>query len=72
MKLGQARSSEWSDAVCAIMWGGAEDTPRLLRYLPAYMFVKSNRICDKVRNIEHVLGAGCVVVIKKNGSVEVV
>lgn len=72
MKLGQVRSGEWSDAACAIMWTGAEDTVRLLRYLPAYMFVKSNRIRDRVRNVEHVLVAGCVVVIKKNGSLEVV
>ncbi len=54
------------------MWDGTEDTIRLLRHLPAYMFVKSNRIRDRVRNVEHVLVAGCVVVIKKNGSVEVV
>jgi hypothetical protein len=54
------------------MWCGAEDTMRLLRYLPAYMFVKSNRIRDRVRNVEHVLVAGCVVVIKKNGSVEII
>ena len=72
MKLGQVRSGEWSDAACAIMWKGAEDTARLLRYLPAYMFVKKNRIRDRVRGIEHVLVAGCVVVLKKNGSVEVV
>ena len=72
MRRDQARSGEWSDAVCAIMWGGAEDTARLLRYLPAYMFVKNNRIRDRVRNIEHVLVAGCIVVIKKNGSVEIV
>lgn len=72
MKLGQVRSDEWSDAACAIMWDGTEDTIRLLRYLPAYMFVKSNRIRDRVRGVEHVLAAGCVVVVKKNGSVEVV
>lgn len=72
MRLGTVKSGEWSDAVCAIMWGGAEDTMRLLRFLPAYMFVKNNRIRDRVRNIEHVLVAGCVVVVKKNGSVEVV
>lgn len=45
---------------------------RLLRYLPAYMFVKNNRIRDRVRNVEHVLVARCIVIIKKNGSVEIV
>lgn len=72
MRLGQVRSGEWSDASCAIMWNGAEDTPRILRVIPLYMFVKNNRICDKVRNIEHVLVAGCIVVVFKNGKVEVV
>ena len=72
MRRDQARSGEWSDAVCAIMWVDGRDGARLLRWLPAYMTIKGNRIRDRVRNVEHVLVAGCVVVIKKNGSVEII
>ena len=71
MRRDQAKSGGWSDAACAIMWGGPEDTMRLLRFLPAYMFVQENRIRDRVRNVEHVLVAGCVVIVKKNGSIEI-
>ena len=72
MKLGTVRSDEWSDAACAIMWVDGRDNWRLVRWLPAYMAVKGNAIWDKVRNIDHRLYSGCVVVVKKNGSVEVV
>ena len=72
MKLGQVRSGEWSDATCAIMWVDGWDGARLLRWLPAYMAVKDDRIVDTVRNIEHRLTPGCVVIVKKNGGVEVV
>ena len=72
MKLGTVKSAEWCDAVCALMWVDGRDSGRLRRWLPAYMTVKGSRIRDRVRNVEHVLVAGCVVVIKKNGSVEVV
>ena len=72
MKLGTVKSAEWSDAVCAIMWVDGRDGARLLRWLPAYMVIKGDRIVDTVRNIAHKLYSGCVVVVKKNGSVEVV
>ena len=65
------KSVEWSDAVCAVMWVDGRDSWRLVRWLPAYMSVKGNRIVDTVRNIEHKLYSGCVVVVMKNGSVEV-
>ena len=71
MRLGTVKSAEWSDAVCAVMWVDGRDSERLLRWLPAYMLVKGNRIVDTVRNIEHKLYSGCVVVVMKNGSVEV-
>jgi hypothetical protein len=36
------------------------------------MYIKGNAIVDTVRNIEHRLTPGCVVIVKKNGGVEVV
>lgn len=72
MKLGTVKSAEWSDAVCALMWVDGRDSERLLRWLPRYMAVKGDRIVDTVRHVEHVLTPGCVVIVKKNGSVEVV
>jgi hypothetical protein len=36
------------------------------------MVVEDSRIVDTVRRIEHVLTPGCIVILKKNGSVEVV
>ncbi len=72
MKLGTVKSAEWSDAVCAIMWVDGRDGARLLRWLPAYMVIKGDRIVDTVRYVEHRLTPRCVVVVKKNGSVEVV
>ena len=72
MRLGTQRSSEWSDAACAIMWVDGRDSERLRRWLPVYMCLKGNAIWDKVRNIDHRLYSGCVIVVKKNGSVEVV
>lgn len=72
MKLGTVKSAEWSDAACAIMWVDGRDSERLLRWLPVYMCLKDNAIWDKVRNIDHRLYSGCVIVIKKNGSVEIV
>ena len=75
MKLGQVRSDEWSDATCAIMWVDGWDSWRLRRWLPAYMKIKmtveGDRIVDRVRNMEHRLYSGCIVIVKKNGSVEV-
>lgn len=72
MKLGQVRSDEWSDAVCALTWVDGRDSERLLRWLPAYMVIKGDRIVDTVRNVEHKLHPGCVVIVKKNGGVEAV
>jgi len=72
LKLGTVKSAEWSDAVCAIMWVDGRDGARLLRWLPAYMAVKGDRIVDTVRHVEHRLTPRCVVVVKKHGSVEVV
>ena len=72
MRLGTQRSSEWSDAACAIMWVDGRDSERLRRWLPVYMCLKGNAIRDKVRNIDHRLYSGCVVVVKKSGSLEVV
>ena len=72
MKLGTVKSAEWSDAVCAIMWVDGRDGARLLRWLPAYMVIKGDCIVDTVRHVEHKLTPGCVVIVKKNGSVEVV
>ena len=72
MKLGTVRSDEWSDAACAIMWVDGRDNWRLVRWLPAYMVVKGDRIVDTVRNVEHKLHPGCVVIVKKNGGVEAV
>ena len=72
MKLGTVKSAEWSDAVCALMWVDGWDGARLVRWLPRHMVVEDSRIVDTVRRIEHVLTPGCVVVVKKNGSVEVV
>lgn len=72
MKLGQVRSDEWSDAVCALMWVDGRDSERLLRWLPRHMAVEDSHIVDMVRHIEHVLTPGCIVILKKNGSVEVV
>jgi len=72
LKLGTVRSDEWSDAACAIMWVDGRDSERLRRWLPVYMVVEDSRIVDTVRRIEHVLTPGCIVILKKNGSVEVV
>ena len=72
MRLGQVRSAEWSDAVCALMWVDGRDSWRLRRWLPPYMLVKGDAIWDNVRNMEHRLCSGCIVVVKKNGSIEVV
>lgn len=72
MKLGTVKSAEWSDAVCALMWVDGWDSWRLRRWLPAYMAVKGDRIVDTVRNVEHKLHPGCVVIVKKNGGVEAV
>ena len=72
MKLGTVRSDEWSNAACAIYWGDGRDNWRLVRWLPRHMAVKGDRIVDTVRHVEHVLTPGCVVIVKKNGSVEVV
>lgn len=72
MKLGTVKSAEWSDAVCALMWVDGRDDWRLVRWLPAYMAVRGDRIVDTVRHVEHVLTPGCIVILKKNGSVEVV
>lgn len=76
MKLGTVKSAEWSDAVCALMWVDGWDSWRLRRWLPAYMKVKmaveGDRIVDTVRHVEHKLTPGCVVVVKKNGSVEII
>jgi len=54
------------------MWVDGRDSERLLRWLPVYMYLKNNAIWDKVRNIDHRLYSGCVVVMKKNGSLEVI
>ena len=72
MKLGTVRSDEWSDAACAIMWVDGRDNWRLVRWLPAYMAVKGDRIVDTVRHVEHALTPGCIVILKKNGNLEVV
>jgi len=71
LKLGLVRSAEWSDAVCAVMWVDGRDSWRLVRWLPRHMSVKNNCIVDTVRNIDHRLYPGCVVVVRKNGTVEV-
>jgi hypothetical protein len=54
------------------MWVDGRDSWRLVRWLPRHMAVEDSRIVDTVRHIEHVLTPRCVVVVKKNGSVEVV
>ena len=58
------------------MWVDGWDSWRLRRWLPAYMTIKmtaeGDRIVDTVRHVEHKLTPGCVVIVKKNGSVEVV
>ncbi len=72
MKLGTVTSDAYADAACAIMWVDGRDGARLLRWLPAYMAVKDDRIVDTVRRVEHKLTPRCVVILKKNGSVEVV
>ena len=61
-----------SGEICAIMWVDGRDSWRLRRWLPLYMLIKDNVIWDKVRNIKHRLVPNCVVVVFKNGSVEVV
>ena len=71
MKLGTVTSSAYADALCAVMWVDGRDDWRLVRWLPAYVEVKNNAIRDKVRNIAHRLTPWCVVIVKKNGSVEV-
>ena len=71
MRLGAIRSLEFSDASCAVMWEDARDSPRLSRVLPRHMSVKGDLIKDTVRNIDHRLYPGCVVVVRKNGTVEV-
>jgi len=72
MRLGTVLSDVYADAACAIMWVDGRDGERLMRWLPAYIVVKGNRIVDTVRNIEHRLTPKCIVILKKNGSVEVV
>ena len=72
MRVGTVTSDAYADAVCAIMWGDGWDGARLIRWLPRHMAVKGDRIVDTVRHIEHVLTPGCIVILKKNGSVEVV
>ena len=54
------------------MWVDGRDSWRLRRWLPPYMLVKGDAIWDNVRNIRHGLVPNCVVVVFKNGSVEVV
>jgi len=36
------------------------------------MAVEGDRIVDTVRHVEHKLTPGCVVIVKKNGGVEVI
>lgn len=72
MKLGTVKSAEWCDAVCAIIWVDGRDNWRLVRWLPRHMAVKGSCVVDTVRHEKHALKPGCVVVVKKNGSVEVV
>lgn len=72
MKLGTVTSDAYADAACAIYWVDGRDNWRLVRWLPAYMAVKGDRIVDTVRNVEHKLHPGCVVIVKKNGGVEAV
>ena len=72
MRVGTVTSDAYADAVCAIYWGDGRDNWRLVRWLPAYMAVKGDRIVDTVRHVEHVLTSGCVVIVKKNGNLEVV
>lgn len=76
MKLGTVTSDAYADAVCAIYWVDGWDSWRLRRWLPAYMKIKmtveGDRIVDTVRHVEHRLTPRCVVILKKNGLVEVV
>ena len=72
MRVGTVTSDAYADAVCAIYWVDGRDNWRLVRWLPAYMVIKGDRIVDTVRHIEHVLTPGCVVIVKKNGNLEVV
>lgn len=72
MRVGTVTSDAYADAVCALTWVDGWDNWRLVRWLPRHMAVEDSRIVDTVRRIEHKLTPGCVVVVKKNGSVEVV
>ena len=72
MRVGTVTSDAYADAVCALTWVDGRDSERLLRWLPAYMVIKGDRIVDTVRHVEHVLTPGCIVILKKNGSVEAV
>ncbi len=72
MRVGTVTSDAYADAVCALTWVDGRDSERLLRWLPAYMVIKGDRIVDTVRRVEHKLTPGCIVILKKNRSVEVV
>lgn len=72
MRVGTVTSDAYADAVCAIYWVDGRDNWRLVRWLPAYMAVKGDRIVDTVRHVEHALTPGRIVILKKNGNLEVV
>ena len=67
-----SRSSKSSNGeVCAIYWVDGRDNWRLRRWLPHHMLVKDDVVWDKVRNIRHRLVPNCVVVVFKDGKVEI-
>lgn len=72
MRVGTVTSDAYADAVCALTWVDGRDNWRLVRWLPRHMVVEDSRIVDTVRRVEHKLTPGCIVILKKNGSVEVV